>query len=148
MNPIVPHHIPLSSILPNAPLESIALQAAPNNASNIFKNTLTLKKPALLTTQGVRLIQAQVGKLQGDTNNRAAKNTLSSSLLPFLLDELDQPTKVDNKPQVHKPTDKTQTNKIQALNELIGDFDIDKDADFMDLSRWVMNVNNEMSIDE
>ena len=150
MNLIVPHHIPLSSILPNAPLEKVALKAASNNTSNAFKNTLTLKKPALLTTQGDRLIQSQVNKLQGDINNKisSVENPLSSSLLPFLLGELEQPRKVENSDNPHESTDTTQPHKIQALNELIGDFDIDKDTDFMDLSRWVMNMNNEMLIDE
>ena len=149
MNPI-PTQIPLSNVLPNAALEKTQEQKALKNASHSFKSNLDPKHPTLLMTQGVRLIQSQVNKLQGNVSNNTKnitekdKGAISASLIPSLLDDLDQSAKKESK----ETLDTQPETKIQALNELIGDFDLDKDTDFMDLSRWVMNINNEMSVDD
>lgn len=38
----------------------------------------------------------------------------------------------------------TAESNIQGLQELVGDMELEGDADFSDLSTWVMNVNNGM----
>ncbi len=143
--------IPFSSIpLANSVSKAQANTSQPVNASSTFKSSL-LQKSGLTSQQAFRLLHSQTAELRSDSDKskNQPKTTLASSLLPFLLNEFQLLEKTKSKQ--HDPLateDGSEESKIQALNELIEDFDIEEDTDFMDLSRWVMDINNEMSIDD
>ena len=146
--------IPVSNITINTPVNKMLLNNRQgNNKSNAFKQSLP-HRSTFSSLQTIKLLQAQVVKLKSDSDisEYDAATTSATNLLPFLLKEfqLSEKAKLQQKSQTNNTSSNPQNNskqgKIQALNELIDDFDIDEDADFMDLSRWVMNINNEMSI--
>ena len=147
--------ISASNITINPPVSKILLnnRQQENNKSKAFKQNLP-HRSAFSSLQTIKLLQAQVEKLKSDSDisEYDAATTSATNLLPFLLKEfqLSEKAKLQQKSQTNNTSLSPQTGnkqgKIQALNELIDDFDIDEDTDFMDLSRWVMNINNEMSI--
>ena len=148
--------IPASSIAPTTSVKKVQADALQRNTSNLFKAGLS--QPSILFShQGISLIQSQVSTLQGGSSLYPQENVdspVASTLLPFLLKELHKAKKSETNATAQtatdplEPKDDTPESKIQALNELIEDFNIEEDTDFMDLSRWVMNVNNEMSLDD
>ena len=62
--------------------------------------------------------------------------------------QLFEKTKLQQQSQIKKhplsSLNNTKQEEIQALNELIDNVNIDEDTNFMDLSHWIMNINNEM----
>lgn len=148
-------HIPASNIAATSDVKKPQADALQKNKSNLFK--LGLSQPSvLLSSQGIKLIESQVSTLKGDKSpykQDEDDNLVAASLLPFLLKELhkskkSESTTIQASSDPLEPKDDSPESKIQALNELIEDFNIEEDTDFMDLSRWVMNINNEMSLDD
>jgi len=148
--------IPASNIVPDVSVKKLQVPTSQQSTTSLFKTELT--QPSILfSSQGIKLIQSQVSKLEGNTQHKKRQKTdspVASSLLPFLLKEFHKSIKSESSitgqqtPDPLEAKDNSPESKIQALNELIDDFDIEADADFMDLSRWIMKANNEMSVDD